>query len=139
MTEADQLKLRFDLTVTYRRIQMGDKLKMLDNDMISRNCSLVLSKNIAALKTPPKETVYSYECPNCGAPYGDTTNEKCNYCGEPVNDPSNNWVLTDFIYGDQARYNNPAPGGGNSGSSGGSLGGMLGGALLGGLLDEIFD
>ncbi len=136
-TEADQLKLQFDVTVTYRRIQMGDKLRMLDDDMVSRNCSMVLSKNIAALKTPPKETVYSYECPSCGAPYGDTTNEKCNYCGEPVNDPSNNWVLTDFNYGEQASSFNPAPN--NSGRSGGSLGGMLGGALLGGLLNEILD
>jgi uncharacterized Zn finger protein (UPF0148 family) len=95
-----QLNLVFSLTATYQRIQVaGERLNLLDGDMTTHPFSMVLSKNLKALQTPEKETVYSYECPSCGAPYNDTTNDVCTYCGEPVIDLNKNWVLTDFRMG----------------------------------------
>jgi rubrerythrin len=94
------LNLVFSLTATYQRIQVaGEKLQLLDGEMSTHPFSMVLSKNLKALQTPAKETVYSYECSTCGAPYNDTTDDVCTYCGEPVIDLNKNWVLTDFTVG----------------------------------------
>jgi len=95
-TSNEILNLQFDLTATYQRVSIANKLQFVDDDFVTQNTTIILSKNIAALKTPAKETVYSYECPSCGAPYTNTTNEACTYCSEPVCDPSNSWVLTTF-------------------------------------------
>ena len=57
---------------------------------------MVLSKNLKALQTAEKETVFSYECAKCGAPYSDTTNDVCGYCSAPLIDFNRNWVLTFF-------------------------------------------
>ncbi len=93
---AERLHLTFNLAVTYQRVQTGQTLKLIDPQMTTRNCRLVLSKNLKGLTTPAKETVYSYECSNCGAPFDDTTNDVCPYCGSAVIDFDKNWVLTDF-------------------------------------------
>lgn len=96
-TNNDQLNLKFSLTATYQRVQpSGSTLRLMDSEMTTHPFSMVLSKNIKALRTPEKETVYSYECASCGAPYNDTTDDTCTYCGEPVIDLNKNWVLTDF-------------------------------------------
>ena len=95
-TADEKLNLLFDLTVTYRRVDIANKIKFVDDDFVTHNATMILSKNLTALKTPAKETVYSYECPNCGAPYSDTTNDACTYCDAPVSDSSNSWVLTNF-------------------------------------------
>ena len=99
-TDSEKLNLAFSLTATYQRIQVtGDKLRLIDGDLTTHAYSIILSKNLKALQTPAKETVYSYECSNCGAPYNDTTDDVCTYCGEPVIDLNKNWVLTDFRVG----------------------------------------
>jgi len=99
-TESEKLNLEFSLTATYQRIQVtGDKLRLIDSDLTTHPYTMVLSKNLKALQTPAKETVYSYECSSCGAPYNDTTDDVCTYCGEPVIDLNKNWVLTDFRVG----------------------------------------
>jgi predicted lipid-binding transport protein (Tim44 family)/predicted RNA-binding Zn-ribbon protein involved in translation (DUF1610 family) len=99
-TDPEKLNLVFRLSATYQRVKVSDqKLSLLDNEMTTHPYSLVLSKNLKSLSTPEKETVYSYECPSCGAPYNDTTNDTCNYCQAPVIDLNKNWVLTDFQMG----------------------------------------
>jgi hypothetical protein len=99
-TNNEQLSLKFSLTATYQRVQpTGSTLRLMDSEMTTHPFSMVLSKNIKALRTPEKETVYSYECAACGAPYNDTTDDTCTYCGEPVIDLNKNWVLTDFQMG----------------------------------------
>jgi uncharacterized Zn finger protein (UPF0148 family) len=99
-TNSEQLNLKFSLTATYQRVQpSGSTLRLMDSEMTTHPFSMVLSKNIKALRTPEKETVYSYECAACGAPYNDTTDDTCTYCGEPVIDLNKNWVLTDFQMG----------------------------------------
>ena len=95
-TENERLNLIFSLKVTYQRVQAGEKLKLIDKEMITRNYTMVLSKNIKALQTAEKETVFSYECANCGAPFTDTTNDVCPYCSAAVVDFNRNWVLTSF-------------------------------------------
>jgi DNA-directed RNA polymerase subunit RPC12/RpoP len=96
-TDSEKLNLVFSLIATYQRIQVsGTNLRLIDGDMTTHPFSIILSKNLKALQTPAKETVYSYECASCGAPYNDTTDDTCTYCGEPVIDLNKNWVLTDF-------------------------------------------
>jgi predicted lipid-binding transport protein (Tim44 family) len=94
------LTLAFSLVVSYKRVQIaGERLSLIDSDITTRHYRLALSKNLNALKTAAKETVYSHECPSCGAPYTDTTDDVCTYCGAPVIDLSANWVLTGFEFG----------------------------------------
>ncbi|HKC67942.1 MAG TPA: TIM44-like domain-containing protein [Bacteroidia bacterium] len=95
-TSNDRLNLIFALKATYQRVQAGDKLKLIDNDMVTKQYAIILSKNIKALQTAEKETVYSYECASCGAPFTDTTNDVCPYCSAPIIDFNKNWVLTFF-------------------------------------------
>jgi DNA-directed RNA polymerase subunit RPC12/RpoP len=95
-TQNEQLQLSFRLTANYQRVQLGKKLTKLDSSIAEHAFRMVLSKNIAALNTPEKDIVFSYECANCGAPYEDTTHHTCTYCEALVVDPSKNWVLTDF-------------------------------------------
>jgi predicted lipid-binding transport protein (Tim44 family) len=95
-TDDKQVHLEFSLVATYQKVQINPKLVMLDDEMTEYDYVLKLSKNLSALQTPEKETVYSYECGSCGAPYGDTTNDTCNYCSATVVDLNHNWVLTTF-------------------------------------------
>ena len=91
-----KLHLVFSLKATYQRVQAAQKLTLLDKEMASKYYTMTLSKNLRSLQTAEKETVYSYECPGCGAPYTDTTDEKCSYCGALILDFDHNWILTDF-------------------------------------------
>ncbi len=91
-----KLHLVFSLKATYQRVQAGQKLTLLDKEMVSKYYTITLSKNLRSLQTAEKETVYSYECPGCGAPYTDTTDEKCSYCGALILDFDHNWILTEF-------------------------------------------
>jgi rubrerythrin len=95
-TNNERLNLIFALKVTYQRVQAGQKLKLIDSEMVTKHYAMTLSKNIKALQTAEKETVFSYECANCGAPFTDTTNDVCPYCSAAVVDFNRNWVLTSF-------------------------------------------
>ncbi len=95
--EGDLVKLDFNLTATYRRVSVEGRLQLLDSDFVTRPFGIELSRRKdAALKA---ETVYSYECSSCGAPFTDTTEDQCTYCGAPVVDITRNWVLTGFAWG----------------------------------------
>ncbi len=98
----DLVKMYFELTATYRRVAVlgGGKLQMIDDDFVTRPFSIELSRNKDILaKASTAETVYSYECSTCGAPYTDTTEDHCTYCDAPVIDIKKNWVLTGFAWG----------------------------------------
>ena len=95
-TGQDLLNLGFELRASYQRISTDNGLELIDDDVRQHRYRLVLSKKTDALQTASKETVYSYECTNCGAPYTDTTNDACTYCGAALTDPQHNWVLTWF-------------------------------------------
>ncbi len=95
-TTTERLNLVFSLTATYQRVRAGQTLTLIDPEMATANYQMVLTKNLKGLQTPAKETVYSYECSNCGAPFADTTNDVCPYCGTAVIDFNRNWVLTEF-------------------------------------------
>ena len=92
----ERLNLVFNLTATFQRVRAGQTLTLIDPELVSHNYSMVLSKNLKGLQTASKETVYSYECANCGAPFADTTNDVCPYCQTAVIDFNRNWVLTEF-------------------------------------------
>jgi DNA-directed RNA polymerase subunit RPC12/RpoP len=98
--EENVVKLYFGINATYRRVAVGSKLQMIDQDFMTSAFTMELSRNKDVLaKSKPGETVYSYECSSCGAPYTDTTEDECTYCGAPVVDKKRNWVLCDFGWG----------------------------------------
>jgi hypothetical protein len=91
------VNIYFEINATYRRVAIDGRLQMLDDDFVTRPFSIVLSRNKDVLrKANAVETVYSYECSSCGAPYTDTTEDHCTYCDAPVIDKQRNWVLTGF-------------------------------------------
>lgn len=95
----DMVNLYFNIRATYRRVSIEGRLTMLDNDFVTTPITLVLSRNKSVFRAPnAAETVYSYECSSCGAPYTDTTEDHCTYCDAPVIDKQRNWVLTDFLW-----------------------------------------
>lgn len=91
-----RLQTHFYLKATYQRVRADEKISLLDKDLRPSFYTLTLSKNRKALQAPTKEVVYSYECPGCGAPYTDTTDDKCSYCGAEIIDYDHNWILTAF-------------------------------------------
>jgi len=96
-TDSDSLHQRFALGASFKRVQInGDNVYWIDDDFVDARFELVLSRKLSALRKPPKEIAYSYECASCGAPFDDTTDDTCTYCGAPVVDAEHNWVLTDF-------------------------------------------
>ena len=91
------VNLHFNMAATFRRAVPGQRIQMLDDDFVTRRFSMTLSRKVMTdSKTATGETVFSYECSNCGAPYTDTTEATCNYCDAPVIDTARNWVLTQF-------------------------------------------
>ena len=97
--ENETLNLTFSLTASYSRIKVeNEKLKTIDEYPEPNRFKMTLSKKLSGQITPKFETVYSYECPSCAAPYSDTTDDKCKFCGESVVDINKNWVLTDFMF-----------------------------------------
>jgi len=90
-------KLYFDLKATFRRVLLNDgKLRLIDEDFVKQDYRMELSRS-ASFKSNTGETVYSYECSSCGAPFTDTMDDCCAYCGAPVLDIQRNWVLTGFV------------------------------------------
>lgn len=92
----NKINLSFFLKVSYQRVRTSPTLELIDPDVVTTHCTMVLSKNENAMQTNTKETVYSYECSNCGAPYSDTTNAVCEYCTAPLADSNRDWILTFF-------------------------------------------
>ncbi|MBA3829014.1 MAG: TIM44-like domain-containing protein [Taibaiella sp.] len=87
--------MEFGLTVTYRRIDGTGQMRLLDAQMVTSDCTLYLAR-ATRFKISDKETVFSFECSSCGAPYKDTTTDVCEYCGAPVLNKDVNWVLVKF-------------------------------------------
>ncbi|MFT4202542.1 MAG: TIM44-like domain-containing protein [Chitinophagaceae bacterium] len=99
-TDDGNLNLHFDLGASFKRVLVdGNNINWIDRDFVDARFSMVLSKKLRALQTPPREIAYSYECASCGAPFDDTTDDACTYCGAPVVDVEHNWVLTAFAMG----------------------------------------
>lgn len=47
----------------------------------------------AAVRTKPPEAVRSFHCPNCGAPFGPSGGDRCEYCGEVVSGGRFDWSV----------------------------------------------
>ncbi|MET3046632.1 hypothetical protein [Flavobacterium covae] len=96
-TNDNKLEVHLYAEVCGKRVRIeNDKLIAIDNDLVNFSITLSLIKEITQQGATNKETVFSYECANCGAPYDDTTNDTCNYCESIVVDESKNWVLNSF-------------------------------------------
>ena len=91
-----RVDINFILFATYQKVTIGQQLRFIDKEMMEHAFSMTLSRNVSGLKANARETVFSYECPCCGAPYTDTTDATCTYCGEAVINLNNSWVLTSF-------------------------------------------
>jgi uncharacterized Zn finger protein (UPF0148 family) len=47
----------------------------------------------ANVRTKPPEAVRSFHCPNCGAPFGPSGGDRCEYCGEVVSGGRFDWSV----------------------------------------------
>jgi Tim44-like domain len=47
----------------------------------------------AAVRSRPPQAVYSFHCPNCGAPFGPGGGDRCEYCGEVVSGGRFDWSV----------------------------------------------
>ncbi len=89
--------LYFDASATFRRVTLAGGIRFVDSDFAEHSFSMTLSRKAAPAGTTTgakSETVYSFECSSCGAPFTDTTEANCSYCDAPVVDMSRDWVLT---------------------------------------------
>lgn len=94
--EDNLVKLYFDIYATYRRVAVNGRVQLIDNNLITVQYRMELSRS-KDFSAKSNETVYSYECSSCGAPFTDTTADCCTYCGAPVIDKKRDWVLTGFV------------------------------------------
>jgi uncharacterized Zn finger protein (UPF0148 family)/uncharacterized tellurite resistance protein B-like protein len=67
----------------------------IENRIYTQEFILIRNSNI---KTSNKNTLSSTHCPNCGAPEGINTSNKCEYCGAILNDGSRDWVLSNITF-----------------------------------------
>lgn len=86
----DYMKFLFKLTAIYRRVSIDERIRFIDDQFKKEKFSMVLVRRKAG---PKDEQAYSFECSSCGAPFDDTTSDRCTYCDAPVVDPKRNWVL----------------------------------------------
>lgn len=92
--EGNIIDLKFKISATYSEVKLANNTIQKVNELETQEFYMTLSRNKDAVL--PLEISYSHECPNCAAPYDDTTLDKCSYCGSPFVDKSKNWVLTHF-------------------------------------------
>ncbi len=74
-----------------RLTENAGQLQKFDDTVVERSLALVLSKKVGAVHTGE---LWSFACPNCGAPYTDTTVTECSYCSAKINSGDNDWVMT---------------------------------------------
>ncbi len=88
--------LRFSIKSSYQRvIPINDKkVKILDQQLISKTEILEMSRDITAAET--ENSLYSHSCPNCGGALDDTMDLTCPYCGSTVNSTSREWIVTNI-------------------------------------------
>jgi predicted lipid-binding transport protein (Tim44 family) len=48
----------------------------------------------SGVQSKPPEQARALSCPNCGAPFRSTTNQRCDYCGEVVDGGRFDWYVT---------------------------------------------
>jgi predicted RNA-binding Zn-ribbon protein involved in translation (DUF1610 family) len=90
----EHYNLNFAITYSAMRLETtGTGVKKIDPEVVEQRLNLTLSRK-AGVK--PKSKLWSFECPSCGAPYGDTTNTTCQYCSAKINSGDNDWVMTDL-------------------------------------------
>ncbi|MFL5754373.1 MAG: TIM44-like domain-containing protein [Bacteroidia bacterium] len=88
-------QLHFTIVYSGQKVKLEEnKVKKLDDDMVTRMASLTLSRKAGAVS---KSKLWSHDCPGCGAPYTDSTSMKCAYCGSKINSADNDWIVTKLI------------------------------------------
>lgn len=100
------ITIDIEAKATFQRVQLSQPLTFIDAEPVTTDFTLSFTKAATAFKAPAKETVYSYECASCGAPFTDTTDNLCTYCGQPVVDENSTWVLSAISFpGQMPAYN----------------------------------
>ncbi len=90
----DHYFLNFNIFYSAMKLEpSASGLKKIDNEVVRQTINLTLCRKAGIL---PKSKLWSFECPSCGAPYGDTTNTTCQYCSAKINSGDNDWVMTDL-------------------------------------------
>lgn len=90
--DEDTHHLNFIVVYSAQKVQLkNNDVKEIDEDVETYWGGLTLSRK-AGVKT--KSRLWSHECPNCGAPYNDSTSSSCSYCNAKINSPTLDWVVT---------------------------------------------
>lgn len=92
-TDANLNNFHFSIKYSGQKVKLvGSDVKLIDQEIDSYTCSLILSKKTGAELSKAK--LWSHDCGECGAPYADTSSANCTYCGAKVNSTDKDWVVT---------------------------------------------
>ena len=98
----DKHILAISVRSSYQRITLKDgKATIVDPALISKTEVLLMSRDKQA--SASKGSLYTHNCPNCGAPAENSLDINCQYCGTPLNSTSSEWIITGLM--SMAEYN----------------------------------
>ncbi|MCK5268986.1 MAG: TIM44-like domain-containing protein [Spirochaetes bacterium] len=88
--------LSVSIRSSFQRVRLTDgKAEKIDQAVISKTEIILLSRDKQA--SASKGSLYTHNCPNCGAAAENTLEIKCGYCDSPLNSTKNEWIITDII------------------------------------------
>lgn len=88
--------LAISVRSSFQRIILKDgAVTIVDPAVISITEVLLMSRDKNA--TASKGSLYTHNCPNCGAPAENSLDINCQYCGMPLNSTSSEWIITGLM------------------------------------------
>jgi len=88
--------LAISVRSSFQRIILKDgAVTIVDPAVISKTEVLLMSRDKNA--TASKGSLYTHNCPNCGAPAENSLDINCQYCGMPLNSTSSEWIITGLM------------------------------------------
>lgn len=73
----------------------GKKLTKLEDVVVARSKVIVMEREKGAVAG--KGSLYTHNCPSCGAACENSLNIKCEYCGSALNSPKHEWIIGDVL------------------------------------------
>ncbi len=74
--------------------------RVIDPVVMSKREVVFLTRDKQA--SASKGSLYTHNCPSCGATVGDSLTIECEYCGTPLNSTSSEWILSEIM--DESGY-----------------------------------
>ncbi len=95
--------LAIAIKASFQRVKISPtkKIEKIDHVVVSSSEVIMFARDKDA--TPSKGSLYSHNCPSCGASVSDTLDLKCPYCRSELNSPTSEWIIDDLMYIDEYR------------------------------------